>query len=82
MVMPFGLVNSPSTFQRMMTQLLRKYIDVCVKVYLDDILIYLESEANHITHVQMVLEILWQEELKFSGANTLLVCEKSNMLAT
>jgi hypothetical protein len=68
LVMPFGLVNTPSTFQRMMTQILRKYIDVFVQVYLDNILIYSESEEDHLIHVERVLLVLCQEELKCSGA--------------
>ncbi|KAI7933772.1 hypothetical protein MJO29_016727 [Puccinia striiformis f. sp. tritici] len=68
LVMPFGLVNAPSTFQRMMTSLLREFIDVYVQVYLDDILIYSKSESDHIRHVESVLEILRREELRCSGA--------------
>ncbi|KAI7950619.1 hypothetical protein MJO29_009293 [Puccinia striiformis f. sp. tritici] len=68
LVMPFGLVNAPSTFQRMMTQLLREFIDVYVQVYMDDILIYSKTEADHVQHVESVLEILCREELGCSGA--------------
>ncbi|POW14066.1 hypothetical protein PSHT_07517 [Puccinia striiformis] len=68
LVMPFGLVNAPSTFQRMMTHILRDFIDVFVQVYLDDILVYSPSEADHIIHVRQVLQVLRDEELKCSGA--------------
>jgi len=39
-VMPFGLVNSPATFQAMMHKILREILDNGVVVYLDNILIY------------------------------------------
>jgi hypothetical protein len=68
LVMPFGLVNAPSTFQRMMTQILRKFIDVFVQVYLDDILIYSKLKADHLVHVEKVLAVLRREELRCSGA--------------
>jgi hypothetical protein len=58
LVMPFGLVNVPATFQSMMTQILRDFIDVFVQVYLDDILIYSASKEEHVSHVQQVLEVL------------------------
>jgi transposase InsO family protein len=67
LVMPFGLVNVPSTFQRMMTHILREYIDVFVQVYLDDILIYSDTEDDHAHHIDLVLSLLQTEELRCSG---------------
>ena len=40
LVMPFGLTNAPAVFQRFMNNVFSDLLDVCVVVYLDDILIY------------------------------------------
>ena len=40
--MPFGLTNAPSTFQAVMNDVFREYLDDLVMVYIGDILILVE----------------------------------------
>lgn len=57
-VMPFGLQGAPGTFTKMMAEVLSGLVDNFVKVYLDDIIVYSNNHAEHLRHLQMVLERL------------------------
>ena len=62
--MPFGLSNTPATFQGYVNKILAEKLDVFVIVYLDDILIYTEDPGQpHVDAVRWVLDQLWKYSL-------------------
>ena len=63
LVMHYGLTNAPASFQRFMNDIFKDLLDVCVVVYLDDILIYSRSAEDHAQHVEEVLRRLCANDL-------------------
>ena len=53
-----GMTNAPATFQRLVNNVLRPYLDKICVAYLDDILVYSRNERQHIEDVKNVLEAL------------------------
>ena len=79
-VLPFGLTNAPSTFQRVMNGVLRKHKLYCL-VFVDDIIIFSNNFEEHLNHMQNIFDSvatagltikmkkckLGQDEVKFLG---------------
>ena len=55
-VMPFGVANALAMFQRMMNSLFKEELDTIVLVYLDDLLVYLQTLEDHIHHIKTMLQ--------------------------
>jgi hypothetical protein len=62
-VMSFGLMNAPAFFMNLMNSVFMDYLDKFVVVFIDDILIYSQSEEEHVDHLKMVLQRLREHQL-------------------
>ncbi|KAA3483692.1 DNA/RNA polymerases superfamily protein [Gossypium australe] len=64
LVMPFGLTNAPAAFM----DLMNRFLDQFVVVFIDDILIYSKNETEYAEHLRLVLQTLRDQRLyaKFS----------------
>ena len=66
-VMPFELTNAPAAFMDLMHRVFQPYLDQFVVVFVDDILIYSQSEEDE-NHLRVILHLLRDHQLyaKFS----------------
>lgn len=62
--MPFGLKNAPSTFQRLINLVLRKYINKICVVYMDDILVFSTGIEEHYNNLKTIFKALRKANLK------------------
>jgi hypothetical protein len=65
-VMPQGLCNAPATFQRFMNWVLRGYTGVFCFSYIEDIVIYSNSTAEHKQNVRLISQRLREHGI-YSG---------------
>lgn len=65
--MPFGLINAPFTFQRIMNNILEAEINKVVVIYLDDIFIFAETFEQHQTNLETVLRKLYDSGIKLNA---------------
>jgi hypothetical protein len=69
LVMPFRLINSPTTFQTLMNDVLRPFLHQCVLVLFDDIFIYNNSWVQHLVHLSIVMEAIWENQFFSKKSN-------------
>jgi len=54
-VMPFGLKQAPSIFQRHMDETFKGFEKFC-RIYVDDIIVFSDNDKDHTKHVTQVLD--------------------------
>ena len=79
-VMPFGLCNAPSTFQRLMEMVLAGlHWSICL-VYIDDIIIYGRTCEEHLERLEEVFKRLRQAGLKMKPSKCFLLQKRVRYL--
>ena len=63
-LLPLGLCNAPSTFQRLINSVMGKYINDFVLIYSDDILVLGITEHEHENHLRLVFQRLRKHKLQ------------------
>jgi hypothetical protein len=61
--MTFGFINTPTTFQRLMNYIFCLSEYSFVIVYLDNILIFSETEKNHLQYIKWTLDKFHKNQL-------------------
>ena len=62
--MPFGLCNSPATFERMMELMLRELLGTTCLVYIDDVIVFVKTFEECLSGFEKVLQKLLANGLK------------------
>ena len=65
-VMPFGLKNAKTTYQRLVTKMFRLLLEKTMEVYIDDMLVKSKERPDHTTHLQQAFELLGAYGLKLN----------------
>ena len=62
-VMPFGLKNAGSTYQRMITKIFEPQLGKNVEVYIDDMVVKSKLVSEHLADLTNIFEILRRHKL-------------------
>ncbi|XP_065627776.1 uncharacterized protein LOC136066811 [Quercus suber] len=65
-VMPFGLKNAGSTYQRMMTKMFEPQLGRNIEIYIDDMVVKSKVVAEHVTDLNHTFEILRRHKLRLN----------------
>ena len=67
-VMPFGLKNAESTYQRMMTKMFEPWLGKNVEVYIDDMVVKSKLVSKHLADLMNIFEILRRHRLRLNAS--------------
>ena len=67
-VMPFGLKNARSTYQRMMTKMFEAQMGKNIEVYIDDMVVKSKIVSEHIGDLTSIFKILREHKLRLNAS--------------
>ena len=67
-VMPFGLKNAGSTYQRMMTKMFKPQLGRSIEVYIDDMVVKSKVVSEHVEDLTNIFEILREHKLRLNAS--------------
>ena len=67
-MMPFGLKNAESTYQRMMTKMFEPQLGKNVEIYIDDMVVKSKLVSEHVTDLTSIFEILREHKLRLNAS--------------
>jgi hypothetical protein len=79
-VISFNLINVLVSFQALINDIFREYLDIFVVAYLDDILIYLINEKNYIKQINLILETLKKAGIRINRPKCTFYAKKVEFL--
>ena len=67
-VMPFGLKNAGSTYQRMMTRMFKPQLGKVIEVYIDDMVIKSKMVSEHVKDLEIIFAILREHKFRLNAS--------------
>ena len=67
-VMPFGLKNEGSSYQRMMTRMFEPQLSKSIEVYIDDMVVKSKVVSEHVGDLGAIFNILREHKLRLSAS--------------
>ena len=69
--MPFGLKNTGSTYQRMMTKMFKPQLGRSIEIYIDDMVVKSKIVSEHVEDLTNIFEILRKYKLHLNASKCL-----------
>ena len=67
-VMPFGLKNAGSTYQRMMTRMFESQFGKNIEIYIDDMVVKSKVVSEHLGDLGNIFEVLRKYKLRLDAS--------------
>lgn len=79
-VMPLGLKNTGSTYQRLVTKIFARLLGNIVEAYIDDTVVKNRRVEDHIADLKTILNVLRNYNMKLNPTKCIFTVSSSNFL--